>query len=33
MDGEVVKDFKTLARVKSIDELVPRPAKENQLSK
>lgn len=32
MDGEEVKDFKTLAKVKSVEEMLPKIA-ENQISK
>jgi hypothetical protein len=32
MDGEEVKDFKTLAKVKTVEEMLPKIA-ENQISK
>ena len=32
IEGEEVKDFKTLAKIQSVDEMIPRMA-ENQISK
>lgn len=32
IEGEEVKDMSTLARVKSVDDMIPKPA-DNQLSK
>lgn len=33
LEGEEVKDVKTLSKIKTVDEFIPKPAKEDQREK
>lgn len=33
IEGEEVRDVKTLAKIKTVDEFIPKPAKEDQREK